>query len=88
MRFSLKDMMWSVTFASLGLASVSMMFATRELLPPYRIVWFMALLFLFLPGALFGAAVGKLYQRAWLGVAIGINAEWVFLVVVWMAEMS
>ena len=64
MRFSLKDLIWSVTFVCLGLACFSMVPNINDWRESYPY-------FFNLAGFWFGAAVGKLFHRMWMGVVCG-----------------
>jgi len=71
MKFSLKDLMWSVTLACLGLATL-MAYLDSGYAQSTRIV----MLFLIFP--LFGAAIGKLLQQTkkYLGLILIAEAFW------------
>jgi hypothetical protein len=68
MKFSLKDLMWSVTFASLGMGLL-MAFLNDRYDRSFRIL----LLFLIFP--IFGVAIGKLLQKTKALVSLILLAE-------------
>jgi hypothetical protein len=65
MRFSLKDLLWSITFASLGLACLSFWLNAASWNSYVDSQWFIPLyqLINILTGAFFGAAIGRLFRR-------------------------
>jgi hypothetical protein len=74
MKFSLKDLMWSVTFASLGMGLL-MAFLNDRYDRSFRIL----LLFLIFP--IFGVAIGKLLQKTKTYVSLILFAELFWLAV-------
>jgi len=90
MKFSLKDLMWSVTLASLGLGVLALYsnLAWHGLQGEPNLLFVFSLLFL--PGAFFGGAIGKLFQRTTRGVFLGLLVEFFLLIAwsAWMAQLS
>jgi hypothetical protein len=79
MRFSLKDLMWSVAFASLGIVCIATFFKMNMLGNEYRAL---RLLLLFLVFPLLGAAIGKLLNQTKKYVSLIVVAQlivWLFV---------
>jgi hypothetical protein len=74
MRFSLKDLMWSVTLASLGLVSFSIGLNPVSWARIFQGVFFV------LSAVLLGASIGKLFHQAWNGSLVGVMVVVVVLV--------
>jgi hypothetical protein len=72
MRFSLKDLMWSVTFASLGIGMFLASYRSDNMIAVIPMV--------LLPGMLCGAAIGRLFHRAIDGATTGLFI-WVAIIV-------
>jgi hypothetical protein len=81
MRFSLKDLMWSVTFASLGMALVPVASSTKLWDSNYP-EFVLRLILSLAPGPLFGAAIGRLFNETKWGIIYGSIVELLFLLVV------
>jgi len=80
MRFSLKDLFVSFTLASLGIALLTLLFKTNDTFGlPGPFVAFLSLILSLLPGALIGAAIGRLFQRGLTGFWTGILLQVVLL---------
>jgi hypothetical protein len=79
MKFSLKDLFWSVTMACLGTASATFAFHMRGE-PSNTLLVILRLVFLGAPGPLFGVAVGKLFNRIEFGFFLGLILEVVFFI--------
>ena len=74
MKFSLKDLMWSLSLASLGLASVGIGLNLTQFAFLNLLAWIVFVV----PGAMFGAAIGRLCQRAYQFGAVGAVVWFVF----------
>ena len=71
MRFSLKDLFWSVTLASLGMAALAILFRAVQMQSLGSGFAQLIPLLLITPGPLFGTAIGKLFHSATLGFWFG-----------------
>ena len=70
MKFSLKELLWSVTFASLGMAAITFIYKIDGAYSHIEVLMLPLLLSL---GPLIGTAIGKLFQRAMLGACLGLT---------------
>jgi hypothetical protein len=71
MKFSLKDLFWSVTLISLGIG-IGVTGARWTSVPATLFFWFGA-------WALLGAGIGRLFHRTVIGLLIGLAFQFVLL---------
>jgi hypothetical protein len=86
-RFSLKDLMWSMTLACLGIAAINFVYIFKS----SRSAFAFEFLFLYLalsPGPLIGAAIGKLFQSTTKGAVIGLVSWSIFWLLLSFYAMS
>jgi hypothetical protein len=90
MRFSLKDLLWSVTLASLGVASIVIWLKVDswENSVPSALVMPLYELLHILTGALFGAAIRKFSQRTWVFSFVGAIVSLVASLLLMFAILS
>lgn len=85
MKFSLKQLLLSLTCASLGLGVIGFIVNSDDTLPwleSYsKSVQFLCVLFIIsLPSVFFGAAVGVLFRRLKTGAVLGLAGWIIFLI--------
>ena len=74
MKFSLQDLLWSVTLASVAAAAASVNFGGVNLgAGKNDVVW--KVIFLFMIGPFLGAAIGKLFHRTIAGFLFGFIGQ-------------